>query len=278
MQIHRPRPRPSRHITVVAVAAALLLAFSSMAAADLVTNDIVDEGQTEPTIDVQAEILNIVAGANATAVTLSVHAQNEEPGNNICNLEGAGDNTLVLNIVNSNAGVARVIGPDAANPTLVRFTDCDSGAYTQTLTVTGLSAGTANITFTLNELLTSESATAGLRSWTFTTASFTVTVTNGGGAGGDTTYCDDPAAPAWANHILKANQKKNKKLTDTKVTNYVAAVAHKMGPGTDFDGIAKTSHPAYEQAVKAYLEGPLAVGSLPNWPTGWPPMSCTTVS
>ena len=273
MDVCTPTPKRPHYAVVIAMATALLLAFSSVAAADEVLNDIVDEGQTAPTIDAVAEILDVVAGANATTVTLSVRATSEENGNNICNLEGAGPNGLVLDIVNSHPAVATVVGPDAANPNLLTFTDCDSGAYTQTLTVTGVLPGTANITFALNPL-TSASATAGQRTWTFTTASFNVVV-----APGSTvvpgTYCDDPAAPAWANHILKANQKK-KKLSDRTVTNYVAQVAHQMGPGTDFNSITKTTHPDYEQAVELFLEQRMGVTLNPA--TGWPPLSCTTTT
>ena len=59
--------------------------------------------------------------------------------------------------------------------------------------------------------------------------------------------CDaDPAAPAWANAILRANPGfKNK--TDNK--NWIAAVAHQMGQGATFPDqvsglpIAKNIHP-----------------------------------
>lgn len=55
--------------------------------------------------------------------------------------------------------------------------------------------------------------------------------------------CDaDPAAPAWANAILRANGIKNK----TTIQNTISSVAKHMTNGAMFDGIVKNAHPAYE--------------------------------
>ena len=256
-----------RLFTVTAAATALLLALSSIATADIVTNDV------DTTIDVALEDFAAVVGANSTAVTLSALAADLDDPHESCNIEG-GPNDLVLDIVSSNPAVATVTGPGGSST--VTFLGCDLQlGSTQALTIVGLVAGTTTITFPINHALTSNSTEAGPRTWSVSAASFTVTVA-GGGASGENTYCDDPAAPAWANHILKANQRKNKKLTDPRVTNYVAQVAQLMGPGTDFQSNAKTSHTAYEFAVRDYLAGQL--GTTLVMPTGWPPLSCTTVN
>ncbi|HSK68668.1 MAG TPA: hypothetical protein VLA21_05350 [Candidatus Limnocylindria bacterium] len=63
---------------------------------------------------------------------------------------------------------------------------------------------------------------------------------------------DHPAAPAIAARLLKeAGLKPNY----GKNLNYVSAVAAKMGPGTEFCGVAKDQPAAYEAAVLAFLKG-----------------------
>ena len=270
------RRDPSRPVTTIAIAAALLLALSSMAAADTVYNDVLEGTETEPSIDATIEVLAVTAGAASTSVTLRLTTVDATDGHASCNVEGNGNNKIVLNIVNSNTGVATVVGPDVVNPTLVTFEDClpDAGA-TQLLTVTGVSVGTAQITFTINEAASSNSALNSPRSYTLNAASFNVNVAAGDG-GDDDTYCEDPAAPAWAAHILKFSGVKPKKGKPQPADNYVAQVAQHMGPGTTFDTVTKVTHPEYEQAVMTYLSG-LGLTNL-SLPSTWPALQCTSVT
>ena len=75
-----------------------------------------------------------------------------------------------------------------------------------------------------------------------------------------TTGClvvDCPAAPSIAAHYL--HFEKGIHPGSNTYQNIVSQVADHMGPQTDFDGINACTHPAYENAVKAYVDGLLAL-------------------
>ena len=64
---------------------------------------------------------------------------------------------------------------------------------------------------------------------------------------------DYPAAPAVANKLLKDAGYSNMIGKGRDGTNLISSTAHQMGPGTDFNGVAKSDVDAYEAAVKAFL-------------------------
>jgi hypothetical protein len=108
-------------------------------------------------------------------------------------------------------------------------------------------------------------------------ADFDVTVEEGAGGGGGTVCDADPAAPAWAAALLKGNAVKAKGST---LSNYVSSVAKHMGPRAAFDGVDKSDHPDYENAVWDYMKTELGL-TLMKGPhdaavvkPGW---ECTTI-
>lgn len=64
---------------------------------------------------------------------------------------------------------------------------------------------------------------------------------------------DYPAAPAVANDLLKVAGKSNTIGQGKNQVNLIREVAHEMGPGTEFHGVAKSNVAAYRNAVKTYL-------------------------
>ena len=259
----------ARRLLTAALASCLLVTMSATAGADLIVND------EDLTVDAAVEQINMVVGDTAQ-VALSVSVADCDPATGNCNgesyvdpdgvvftdehkgcnIEGNtnGDPNLVLDISQADAAVASVTGPDASTTT-VGFVTCGS---TPTLDIEALTAGSRLVTFSLSALSHPSTATP-TRDFNTATASFQINVA---GAVCDTTtggpgcieVCEDPAAPAWAAHILQTNDVKKKKGKPLPDENYVAQVAHEMGTTTDFHGIAKTDHPAYEQEVLAYLQ------------------------
>lgn len=70
-----------------------------------------------------------------------------------------------------------------------------------------------------------------------------------------------PAAPAVAGKILKSYGIPN----NVGGKNLIALVAKKMGPGTDFNGVAKTNTVQYKAAITDFLEEQLGVTNLANY-------------
>lgn len=64
---------------------------------------------------------------------------------------------------------------------------------------------------------------------------------------------DYPAAPSVANDLLHDAGKSNTIGKGRHQTNLIREVAHQMGPGTDFNGVAKSDVAAYRNAIKAFL-------------------------
>ena len=102
----------------------------------------------------------------------------------------------------------------------------------------------------------------------FSTEFVYVTVT-----GDSVTTCDNPAAPAWAAHILKANDKPKKAA---ERATYVSQVAKEMTTGATFIGVAKSEQEDYAKKVLAYLNPKLGGGLV--LPSDWPPSDCTVVT
>ena len=281
----------ARRLLTAALAASLLVTMSATAGADLVVND------EDLTVDSSVEQIAMNVG-DTTQVSLSVSLADCDPATGNCNGEGYLDPTtgtlltdehkgcniegntngmpnLVLDISQADAAVASVT---AAGPstTVVGFATC---ASTPTLDIVALTPGSRLVTFTLSSLTHHSTATP-TRDFNLGTASFQINVsgppvcdTTVGGPG-CIEVCEDPAAPAWAAHILQANTIKKKKGKPLPNENYVAMVAHEMGPDTDFQGAAKDEHPAYEQKILAYLQTVTGATNTLALPTGWPPPEC----
>ena len=117
--------------TAAAVAAgSLLLTGGGVAWADDIFNTL------DGTVDAAAEVMPLNVGGTSGNTTLTVREQNGD-GKNGCNLTGS--TTLTLNLVSSNPAVATV------SPSSVTFTSCGD---TKTLTITPVTAGSANVTAT----------------------------------------------------------------------------------------------------------------------------------
>jgi hypothetical protein len=63
-----------------------------------------------------------------------------------------------------------------------------------------------------------------------------------------------PAAPAVAAELLQDAGVAARYGSGRTGGNYIADVAHQMGPGTDFDGISKRDVAAYKTAVDSFLK------------------------
>jgi hypothetical protein len=70
---------------------------------------------------------------------------------------------------------------------------------------------------------------------------------------------ENPAAPAVANSILKeAGLSPRYHISGKVYGNLISDVAHKMGPGTDFEGVSKDDVEAYKAAVKMFIDEKIA--------------------
>lgn len=120
--------RTSTRTAAAVAAGSLLLAGGGVAFADDVSNNL------DGTIDATAEIMPLNAGGATGSTTLSVVPTNGD-GKNGCNLTGS--TTLTLSLASSNPAVATV------SPSTVTFTSCNDP---KTLTITPVTAGSANVT------------------------------------------------------------------------------------------------------------------------------------
>jgi hypothetical protein len=247
--------RSARRVLTMAMVGGLAL--GSAAYADTIYNDL------DASIDGLHESMNLIAGGatGQTILSIQVDDQPDHPG---CNLNN--DNRFVqLAAASSDEAVATVAFLDG-DDTFNGDQDCSE---TLTVVVTPHAAGTAEMTFSVADDFVPGNAVFALD-----TARFNVTVTGDGSGGGGGEVCDaDPAAPAWANAILKANGVKNK----TAVKNTISSVAQHMTQGAAFSGYAKSDHPDYENAVWEYMKG-LGL-NLPVGPSGaqHPGSECTEV-
>lgn len=232
MQHVRTR-RHGRRLAALLAAGSLVISFAAAAGADTIYDT-----TNGATVDSPIETMNLVAGGSNGTTTLQVQVEGH-PDHSGCNLQGTPHN-LTMSVSSSDTTIAT-----AAFSGDNVFDTCDEiltvvvtpnntnkpGQTTISFNGVANTAGDPHITFS------------------FVEATFLVNVTTG------TTppppvVCDaDPAAPAWANAILKANNMKNK----TTVQNTISSVAHHMTQGAVFDGIVKNAHPDYENAVYHYL-------------------------
>lgn len=235
------RGRRGRGAALVAATAALLMIAASSAQSDDFDNDL-DAG-----VDADLEIINLTWNPNtltgtsgSTNVSIIIRGHFDDPVDHSgCNIQG-GHHYVAVEATSSNTAVAVV-----SNGPSYTFDACSD---TNLVTVTATGVGTAVISFAIDEENTNNDPNL-----TFTTsgADFQVNVTE------DTSNpppvgCDkDPAAPAWAAAIL---QKSGYKPGAKQTVNLISQVAQHMTTMARFDGINKADHPAYEDAVDAYLE------------------------
>ncbi len=135
----------------------LSLLLSSGVLADDVANDI------DLTVDAAYETVALVVGGSTRTVDLFIVPKNDD-GKNGCNLTGS--TTLTISAASSTPGVATVA------PSQVTFTNCEAVGtnWSTAVTVTPVSTGSTNITFTLVD-----NTTAG--TFDLTPANFAVNVT-----------------------------------------------------------------------------------------------------
>jgi hypothetical protein len=165
---------------------AVVLAIPAIALADDISNNL------DGTIDATAETTSVNTGSTTT-VGYFVQPRNGD-GENGCNFGGPGTQQLIVNVASSNTAVATV------SPSSLTFSSCGS---TPSVTVTGVSPGTANIT------LSQVSNTTGSGTFNLTTATFSVTVSNPTPPA-DTTaptidYTLTPGTPDGSNGWYKSN-------------------------------------------------------------------------
>lgn len=272
----------------VALAAAALTVTGPAALADLVSNDLDDsvdathelmalEYDTGP--DRTATTDDIAGPARSTTLRIvidgEVLAQNEEhPG---CNLPGG---QLLRVSASFDATVAAVTFPQGST-----FSDCTS---TVQVRVAPEGVGETRVTFTgvlVKANGTATNAPDARKDFDLTQAAFRVVVveadlSDGGGTG---TACDrNPAAPAWANAILRAN---DVKLRGDDRRDVIRSVAREMGKAAAFpDGaggqlIAKSAE-SYPYEVHEYLVAEFTDLDLPLGPddVDRPGKVCTTVT
>lgn len=243
-----------RRILAVGAAAAITVLSATSARADVVYNDL------DATIDSALELMNLTydtgtntgsSGTTRLKIQIDGHTAGDHPG---CNIQG-GPHYISLLAHTGNAAVATV-----SLPTDRRFDSC-SDSIVATVTAKGL--GSTTISFTIDQQNTGNDPNL---TFSLVEAAFTVNVTAGTTGGGSS--CDaDPAAPAWAAAILKAN---GVKPGSAAARNYVAQVAGAMTKGAVFATFTKNAHPQYENAVLAFLKTAtgnqnLVMGKKPGW-------------
>lgn len=245
----------------VSVLLAAFMTVSLAGAASALENNPGDEGfATITTLDLGAA--SVAAGVALTASGGVTWAAGIDHSNAL--LVGA-PLDLTLHSGSDCAGAGSFIAQELLN---------SSAEYSHTFNAP-TAAGSYSVKATFPELLNN-----GGVAWAMTSsdcANFTVT---SGGAGPDETTCAFAAAPAWANHMLRAS---GLKLKVAQITNYVAMTADEMGPGADFGGVEKENYEnkeAYAQAVYDYLRSlGLNVTDYSPWATwtGGPGDQCVTV-
>jgi hypothetical protein len=139
-------------ISLLFMTCAVLLAIPAIVLADDIANNL------DGSIDADVETTSVNTGSTKTVGYLVQPTKDVENG---CNFQGTTEK-LVANVTSSDTAVATV------SPTQVTFDSCGS---TPSVTVTGVSAGTADITLTQ-----ASNNTGG--EFNFATATFKVTVTN----------------------------------------------------------------------------------------------------
>lgn len=233
-----------RRMVAAIVSAGLVLSLAAAAKADTVY-DTTNGGSVDSPIETIT--LPVLASTSTTLKMDAPGAPNNGDDHPGCNING--QHSLAMAAVGYDPDVVSVAFLSGDNV----FNDCDEEL---TVTVTaGAAVGSTTVSFVGDPTTASDPHIT----FSYDEAAFNVNVIE------DTTpppvVCDaDPAAPAWANAILRAYGIKNK----TDVKNTISAVAGHMGPGAMFDGIEKNNHfeHAYEGAVYAYMAKAKANGGL----------------
>ena len=268
--------------TMTVALAATALTFAGPAAmADLVTHDpIVDTvDATGETMRLQYDTANGITGpARSTTLRIVIDGElvppNEEhPG---CNLPG--DQRLK---VTASLGASVV---SVAFPSGDTFADC---AATVPVRVTPTAVGSTGVTFSgviLKPTGSVVSTSDTKKDFDFAQAAFNVVVEEAdlGDGGGTGTVCDrNPAAPAWANAILRANEVK---LRGDDRRDVIRSVAREMGKAASFPDragnlVAKSAE-AYPYVVHEYMVAEFTDLDLPHGPddVDRPGKVCTTVT
>ncbi|MCA1845293.1 MAG: hypothetical protein LC792_19290 [Actinobacteria bacterium] len=212
----------------------MVLSLASVAGADIVY-DTTNGATVDSPIETMALSVGGANGSTTLQIQLEGHTDGDHPG---CNIQGDA-HTLTMSLSNSNpaAASAAFAGGDAV------FDTCDD---ILTVVVSPLAVGQTTISFSG----VGDTANDPHLHFSYDQAAFLVNVT-AATTPPPPVVCDaDPAAPAWANAILKANPNMKNKTT---VQNTISSVAHHMTQGAMFDGVAKNAHPDYENAVYHYM-------------------------
>lgn len=225
----------TRHAIVLITALAILSAGATMAWADELTPDPTSVAVTaQPSVTVS---ITLVATNDP-----GWNGDNKDAG--YCNLRGEG-HSVTASVTSSDTNVATVW------PATLTFGDCGES---YPIRITRAGCGTATVT-----VRDADDNTAGGPHAQFSDAVITVDAgTCDGGGGGIITTCAQPAAPAWAAAILKANGIKPGSKTSS---NLISQVAKRMVQGAAFPPvgggapIAKANQLAYSHAVDAYVSG-----------------------
>jgi hypothetical protein len=242
---------------VALIAATTLLTLGATSAwADVVYNDL------DATIDSAYESMSLtyetgtsIGSSRTTTLAIQIDGMpaGDHPG---CNIQG-GAHYITIAPTFSVATVATVELSNSG-----RFDTCTD---TVLATVTAQGVGTTDVTFEIVDERTSGDPHL---TFSLAEAAFTVTVVEGTTVGNPGTVCDaDPAAPAWASAILKAN---GYKANSGAAKNYISQVAGAMSQRAEFGTYAKNAHPQYENAVLDFLKiqtrnDGLVMGARPGW-------------
>jgi hypothetical protein len=238
----------------VAIAAIASLLIAGVLAASAVGDDFV----ADPDAVTAAPAATVPVNVTLVAI---IDNNGERKSGHACNLENEQNpqGHFVEASVTSNNEAVATVSPDTLN-----YTACDQ---TLQITITAVACGTATITISAEDWVAKGGPNA-----VFSDETIRVTVTGDCEGQPPVTACAQPAAPAWAAAILKANGIKPK-----QADNLISLVAQHMEQGATFDGIAKSEQGAYSQAVYEFLDDhtnlPLPKGPVESAKPGW---ICTT--
>lgn len=225
-------------LAAAAIGATLALGTTSLAFADTVYNDL--DGSIDSVLETMTltyDSVNSVGSTGSTLLQMRIDgpAEGDRGG---CNVQGAPQYVTIKAHSTDTNVVQLTNGPSYT------FNLCTD---TPTVAVKATGLGGADVLFEVDSYQSSGGSNV---HWPTTPADFHVTVNEGGGT--TSTGCDaDPAAPAWAAAIL---QKSGFKPGAKQTTNLISQIAGELQKGADFNGIHKSSHPYYENAVHDRLQ------------------------